>query len=99
VGHDAQYHLPIHESEDTEVVGQEPDNRLTDNDEGNSDTGHGGRDAEGGVDMGEGNQSEKGESEDKSTSDKSEDSDGNISVEDLETNGDLDDEDGPQFKF
>jgi len=51
------------------------------------------------VDTGEGSQSEKGESEDESTFNELEDSDGDISVEGSETDGDLDDEDGPQFKF
>ena len=100
VGHDAQYHLPIHESEDTEAVGQESFDGLTDGEEcDDSDTGYGGGDTEDGVDTGEGSQSEKGESEDESTFDELEDSDGDISIEGSETDGDLDDEDGPQFKF
>ena len=100
VGHDVQYHLPIHESEDTEVIGQESVDGLTDGEEGNSDTGYGSGDTEDGVDTGEGSQSERGESEDESTSDELEDSGSDKSVEDSETDdGDLDDEDGPQFKF
>ena len=99
VGHNIQCHLPIHESEDSEVVGQESVDGLTDGEETNSDTGYGG-DTGDGVDTGEGSQSEKGESEDESTSDESEDSDSDISIEDSETgDGDLDDEDRPQFKF